>query len=393
MAGRPRKFAKDLSQDERQRLEAIARSRTEEKRRIERAEVILGCSDGLSNVAIAEKLRISKPTVVKILKKWVTFGVDAALEDLHRSGRPNRILIDAKAWIIELACTTPDTLPDAPKTQLWTISALTKYVRTHCVKEQLPELENIQESTVWSILNDRDIKPHRIKYYLVRKDPEFKVKAEKVLLLYKRIEWIVQMTKAEVETGARLDQLCGEVFVSYDEKPGIQAIANIAPDRAPTPDHGCLSRDYEYRRLGTVSLLAGIDLLSGEVVGLVRDSHTAEDFIDFLRELDAKYDPALRINIILDNHSVHRSKAAMDFVATKPKDRFIFTYTPKHASWLNLIESFFSKLAKQALRGLRVKSKEDLINRITTWIKQVNNEPVVYRWKWKLDDIESAFTG
>lgn len=83
----------------------------------------------------------------------------------------------------------------------------------------------------------------------------------------------------------------------------------------------------------------------------------------------------------------------MDFVGSKPKNRFIFTYTPKHASWLNLMESFFSKLAKQALRGLRVKSKEDLINRIANWIKQVNDEPVVYRWKWELDDIESAFTG
>lgn len=392
MAGRPRKFAKELNQDERQRLEAIARSRTDEKRRIERAEVILGCSNGMSNVAIAEKLRISKPTVVKILKKWVAFGVEAALEDLHRSGRPNRIHIDAKAWIIELACTTPDTLPDAPMTQLWTISALTKYVRTHCIKEQLPELENIQESTVWSILNDRDIKPHRIKYYLVRKDPEFEIKAKKVLLLYKRIEWIVQMTKAEVKADASLEQLCGEVFVSYDEKPGIQAIANIAPDRPPTPEHGCMSRDYEYRRLGTVSLLAGIDLLNGEVIGLVRDSHTSEDFIDFLTELDNKYDSSLRINIILDNHSVHRSKAAMDFVGARP-GRFVFTFTPKHASWLNLIESFFSKLAKQSLRGLRVKSKEDLVNRINNWIKQVNDEPVVYRWKWKLDDIESAFTG
>ena len=113
----------------------------------------------------------------------------------------------------------------------------------------------------------------------------------------------------------------------------------------------------------------------------------------FLKELDSKYDEQLKINIILDNHSVHRSKTVMDYLATKRKDRFVFTFTPTHASWLNLIESFFSKLAKQALRGLRVKSKADLVSRIEEWLKRTNEERVVYRWKWKLEDIESAFTG
>ena len=117
------------------------------------------------------------------------------------------------------------------------------------------------------------------------------------------------------------------------------------------------------------------------------------DFIDFLKELDSKYDEQLKINIILDNHSVHRSKTVMDYLATKRKDRFVFTFTPTHASWLNLVESFFSKLAKQALRGLRVKSKADLVSRIEEWLKRTNEERVVYRWKWKLEDIESAFTG
>ena len=393
MAGRPRKFVKELTTDERTMLETITRSRTEEKRRVERAEVILGCAAGMSNVAIAEKLHISKPTVVKILKKWTMFGVNSALEDLQRTGRPAKIRIEAKAWVISLACTKPEDIPGAPMTQQWTISALTKYVRSNCLKQQLPELEGVQESTVWGILNERDIKPHRMSYYLVRKDPEFKVKAEKVLLLYKRVEWILQMTRQEVAAESRPDELCGEVFVSYDEKPGIQAIGNTAPDKAPTLQHGYVSRDYEYRRLGTVSLLAGIDLLTGEVTGLVRDSHKSDDFIDFLKELDSKYDEQLKINIILDNHSVHRSKTVMDYLATKRKDRFVFTFTPTHASWLNLVESFFSKLAKQALRGLRVKSKADLVSRIEEWLKRTNEERVVYRWKWKLEGIESAFTG
>ena len=147
--------------------------------------------------------------------------------------------------------------------------------------------------------------------------------------------------------------LTGEVVISYDEKPGIQAIGNISPDLRPNPSvgAGCLGRDYEYKRYGTLSLLAGIDLMSGEVIGLVRKSHTSADFIDFLKNVDEKYDKDLKISIILDNHSIHISKEVMEYLAVNP-NRFEFTFTPKHASWLNLIESFFIKCAKQCLRHL-----------------------------------------
>lgn len=387
---RPRKFTKTLTEQERCLLEGIAQSRTEEIRRVQRAKVLLLCASGQSNQSMASEVGLSTVSINKILKKWTTLGVQAALEDLPRAGRPKVIGIEARTWITSLACTIPDSLPDGPGTQLWTTTSLTRYVQTHCVRHGLPELQTVQPSTVWTVLNDRQIKPHRMKYYLVKKDPDFKIKAEKVLLLYKRVEWILQLTRDDTSQGRRADELCGEVFLSYDEKPGIQAVSNIAPDLPPTPKAGCVARDYEYRRLGTISLLAGIDLLSGEVTGIVRDTHGSSDFISFLQLVDGKYDNALKINVILDNHSVHRSKAVMDYLATKP-GRFSFTFTPKHASWLNLIESFFSKLAKQALRGLRVKSKDDLKARIEKWLEQTNDDRVVYRWKWKLEDIESAF--
>ena len=140
-----------------------------------------------------------------------------------------------------------------------------------------------------------------------------------------------------------------------------------------------------------MSLLAGIDLLTGEVTGLVRDSHKSSDFIDFLKTVDDRYGKDLKICIILDNHSVHRSAEVMEYLSTVP-GRFDFTFTPIHASWLNLIESLFSKLARQALRGLRVRNKEELVSCINRWIDDVNASPVVYRWDWNLDDIWGAFT-
>ena len=205
---------------------------------------------------------------------------------------------------------------------------------------------------MWEILNNRTIKPHRMKYYLDRKDPDFEPKAKNVLLVYKRIEWVLQLTRDSVDKDVSAHDLCGEVFISYDEKPGIQAISNIAPDLAPSEEHGT----DEYRRLGTVSLLAGIDLLDGRVHGLVREKHKSKEFIEFLQRLDSYYTQDLTINIILDNHSIHRSTETMEYLASVRQDRFNFIFTPTHASWLNLIECFFSKLSRQALRNLRVQS-------------------------------------
>lgn len=391
MPGRPQKFNLTFTAEERKKLENIANSRTCQVRHQQRAKILLLRSSGNSYDAIARTVGVSAPTITKIVKKCFAYGLDAALEDLERTGRPDSISREAKVWIVSLACQIPETVPDAPRTQQWTISQLVAFVRKHCSAKGFPELQGVQRSTVWSILNDRTIKPHRMRYYLVRKDAEFEEKAKNVLLVYKRIEWILQWTRDQVGEGYRVDELCGEAFLSYDEKPGIQAIANIAKDLPATERHGCISRDYEYRRMGTVSVLAGIDLLTGEVIGIVRDQHKSAEFIEFLKKADERYASELTINIILDNHSVHRSKETMEYLATLRQGRFNFIFTPTHASWLNLVECFFSKLTRQALRNLRVKSKEDLVKRIEAWLEETNNEKVVFRWKWNLEDIENAF--
>ena len=173
--------------------------------------------------------------------------------------------------------------------------------------------------------------------------------------------------------------------VSYDEKPGIQAIATTSPDLSPTIKNGTIKRDYEYRRLGTVSLLAGIDLLTGEAIPLVRDTHSADDFMDFLKILNSKYPEGDTIRLILDNHRVHTSKKVKEYLATIP-GRFVFVFTPKHGSWLNMIEGFFGKMTRQMLKGIRVKTKEELVERIYKYFDEVNESPVVYHWKYKMDD-------
>jgi transposase len=176
--------------------------------------------------------------------------------------------------------------------------------------------------------------------------------------------------------------------ISYDEKPGIQAVANKYPDYNPTEENGFVRRDYEYVRKGTLSLLAGIDLLTGEAIPLVRDSHKSSDFIDFLKILDEKYPEGDTIRLILDNHSAHTSKETRMFLATLPAERFVFVFTPTHSSWLNLVESFFSKMTKQMLKGIRVSSKEELSERIYRYFDEINADPIVYHWTYKMDEVD-----
>ena len=177
-------------------------------------------------------------------------------------------------------------------------------------------------------------------------------------------------------------------IVSYDEKPGIPAIAATAPDLPPIPGlHPTFARDHEYKRHGALSLLAGIDLLTGKVHALVEIATAAVSSSNSSQLLDAAYPASTAIKLILDNHSAHISKETTAWLATQPEGRFDFTFTPKHGSWLNLIEGFFSKFARSVLRHIRVASKHELKERIMAGIDDVNRHPVVRTWSYKLAEV------
>ncbi|MGY0576118.1 IS630 family transposase [Bradyrhizobium sp. RDM12] len=168
----------------------------------------------------------------------------------------------------------------------------------------------------------------------------------------------------------------------------MQAIATTAPDLPPVPGvHATFARDHEYKRHGTLSLLAGIDLLTGKVHAVVKDRHRSREFIEFLKLLDAAYPARTAIKLILDNHSAHISRETRAWLDTRPAGRFELTFTPKHGSWLNLIEGFFSKFARSVLRHIRVTSKHELKERIMAGIDDVNRHPVIHTWSYKLADV------
>jgi transposase len=139
--------------------------------------------------------------------------------------------------------------------------------------------------------------------------------------------------------------------------------------------------------LGTLSLLAGIDLMTGVVHASVEKRHRSREFVEFLERLDSAYAPSTAIKIILDNHSAHISKETKAWLAQQPEGRLTFVFTPKHGSWLNLIEGFFSKLARSVLRRIRVTSLKELRERILAAIDLANREPVVHTWNYKIDEV------
>jgi transposase len=171
------------------------------------------------------------------------------------------------------------------------------------------------------------------------------------------------------------------ITVSVDEKPCLQALANTAPDLPPVAgQHPSVGRDHEYKRLGTCSILAALDLHDGHVTARVERRHRSREFIDLLKDLDARYPADCTIRLVLDNHSAHISKETRAFLATCP-NRFQYVLTPKHGSWLNIVEALFGKMARTFLPHIRVQSRAELRQRILQGIAEINAAPIVHRWR------------
>ena len=370
----------ELSNEEREYLKLQTRARTIQAQTVTRARILLLRADSVSIDAIADKVGLNRCSVMLCLKKFKEGGIENALFDAPGRGRNAEITDEEKAWIINIACQKPIDFGYAAET--WTYAKLTSHINKTAEAAGYTRLSTIHKSTVNTILDEADIKPHKITYYCENRDPDFDSKMHNVLLVYKQLEMQFD------ESGKLIISEDTPIHVlSYDEKPGIQAIATTSDDLMPDEKHSTINRDYEYKRLGTLSLLAAIDLQTGEAIPLVRDKHSSMEYIEFLKLLDDKYPKGDKLRIVLDNLKVHASEATRKYLATVP-GRFEFVFTPKHGSWLNMVEGFFSKMTRQMLRGIRVKSKEELTNRIYRYFAEINEEPIVFHWKYNLDDID-----
>lgn len=378
-------------------LHSIARSRTEPASRVERARILLRYRDDPSHYAVGRAVGVTHQTVQRCLARALRFGAIAALDDSPRPGKDPEITLQARAWLVSLACQKAKDV--GYPHELWTTRLLARHAREHAAAAGHVCLAQIAQGTVCKILADQEVKPHKVRYYLERRDPAFEAKMAEVLCVYQEVAILRAAETDAAKACPGFDPAaCPEpasgttdkaeprvAFVSYDEKPGLQAISNTAPDLPPVAgEHACIARDHEYKRLGTLSLLAGIDLLTGQVHACVEDRHRSREFVGFLKKLDASYPSDTAIKIILDNHSAHVSKETNRWLAAQRDGRFSFVFTPKHGSWLNLVEGFFSKMARSVLRRIRVASKAELKQRILAYLDDLNREPVVHTWSYRI---------
>ena len=372
-----------LTDDDKCRLKRLLTKSTLEVRVYQRAKILLLKAEGMTNESIADKLDIGIGVVKRCLKKFKDGGIESALHDNQGRGRKAEITDDDITWVISKACQKPKDYGFSA--EFWYPMSFRKFINSIAEAEGHPRMSTVAETTLRKILNNARIKPFQVSYYCEKRDPEFDAKMHDILVIYKQIEMqfdqdgnLIPFEKDVVHT------------LSYDEKPGIQAIAATGEERPPIPNtnkNTTYQIDYEYIRLGTISLLAAIDLLTGEAIPLVSDTHKSSDFIAFLKKLDEKYPKDDIIRIILDNHSAHTSRETQEYLNAVP-GRFEFVFTPKHGSWLNMIEGFFGKMTKQMLVGIRVETKKELEERIYKYFDEINQEPIPYKWTYKMDTID-----
>ncbi len=369
-----------ISDDEVAWLGSIARSRSEAACRVERARMLLRYRDDPSFFAVGRALGVHHQTVQRCVDRALRHGVAAALDDSPRPGREPEITDEARAWLVDLACRKAKDL--GYPHELWTTRLLARHAREHAPAAGHPCFAKLAQGTVCKLLDQHAVKPHKLRYYLERRDPDFERKMAEVLCVYREVALLKQASEGPGRGPGE-----AVAIISYDEKPGVQAIGTTAPDLPPVPGtHEGFARDHEYVRHGTISLLAGIDLVTGTVHALVRDRHRSREFVEFLTLVDAAYPAETAIKLVLDNHSAHISKETRCWLAAQPEGRFTFVFTPKHGSWLNLIEGFFCKLAGSVRRHIRVACKKQLKDRIMAAIDDINRTPVVHTWTYKLND-------
>lgn len=360
-----------LSDKEVADLKSKANSKTLPFREVQRAKVFYLYYEKKPIKTISSLTNLSRESIYKHLEKVLRFGVDEALKDAEHSPKEPTITEEAKLWVVNIACTKPKDHGYAA--EVWSYDSLAKHTRKFAPEAGHDCLKQAAKATIFRILSNNKIQPQKVKYYLERRDEQFEEKMNEVLLVYKEVNLINEQRMEDND----IDVLT----VSIDEKPGVQAIKNIAPDLPPVAGkHSRIGRDYEYKRLGTLSILASLDLHSGEVIALVENQHRSIEFIKLLKKLDERYPPNSKIRIILDNHSSHKSKETMKYLAERP-NRFVYVFTPKHGSWLNLVETLFGKMSRTFLKQIRVASKDELKHRILKGIEEINAEPVVHKWK------------
>lgn len=335
-----------VTSQQRGELERLARRVRTNRHIAFRAKVVMGCAEGLSNVAVAARLRTSPGTVGKWRKRFIADGVDG-LFDTPRPGAPRKI---TDAAVEDIVVKTLETKPKG---------------RTHWSTRKMAEQAGVSHTTVGRIWRTFGLQPHVVKSFKFSDDPLFVEKVRDIVGLY-------------------LNPPAGAVVFSFDEKPQIQALERAQPV-LPMDFGQPERRTHNYVRHGTSDLFAALNVATGKIVAQHKKQHRAVDFVAFLRVLDAQVEPHLQVHVILDNLSAHKAPVVKRWLARHP--RFHFHFTPTYSAWLNLVERFFGLLTEHALKRGSHTSVQQLKSAIDDYIDAHNEEGRPFVWTKTADQI------
>lgn len=337
-----------LREGDRSELERLVRSRTTEQRVVERARIVLASADGLKNAEIRASVGVSHPTVTRWLDRYEDRGIPGLLEDLPRSGRPKAISPDTEAQVIRLTQQAPPAGEG-----------------THWSTRLLAPVTGLSHSSVARIWKAHGLQPHRTRTFKLSKDPQFVEKLQDVVGLY-----VAPPERA--------------VVFSVDAKTQIQALDRTQPG-LPLKKGRAGTMTHDYKRHGTTTLFAALNVASGEIVAECTARQRHQEFLRFAKKVLAGVTPELEVHFILDNSSVHKAPAVKEWLAKNPRVHFHFT--PTSSSWLNLIERFFGELTQRQIRRLAVTSVDQLIAAITAYIDHRNRKPKPFVWTASVQQI------
>jgi transposase len=329
-----------LEASDRRRLEAIVRDRNAAQKHVWRAEIVLLSAEGLGTVEIMRRTGKSKTCVWRWQERFCQEGVAGLLRDKTRPSRVKPLGQEAIDHVVALTATR-----SPGEATHWTSAAMAKVV-------------GISVSSVQRIWRAHGLAPHRVRQFKLSNDPAFAAKLRDVVGLY-------------------IDPPAHAVVLSVDEKSQIQALDRTQPGLPLKPGRaGTMTHDY--KRHGTTTLFAALNVLDGTVIGKNMQRHRHQEFIRFLNAVEAEVPAGKLIHAIVDNYATHKHPKVIAWLARHP--RWTFHFTPTSASWLNAVEGFFAKLTRRRLRRGVFRSVVDLQAAINRFVEETNNDPKPFVW-------------
>lgn len=339
-----------LTAAERRRLAALVSDRNAAQKHVWRAEIVLLSADGLGTNEIMRRTGKSKTCVWRWQERFAQEGYDGLLRD---KTRPSRIPPLGPAVAERVVALTLG--PPPGEATHWTAAAMAKQA-------------GISASSARRIWRAHGLQPHRIRQFKLSRDPDFVAKLRDVVGLY-------------------VDPPAHAVVLSVDEKSQIQALDRTQPG-LPLKKGRAGTMTHDYKRNGTTTLFAALDVLEGKVVGRCMARHRHQEFIRFLNAVAAELPPRKAVHVVLDNYAAHKHPKVRAWLARHP--RFTFHFTPTSCSWLNAVEGFFAKLAKRRLKRGVFRSVADLEAAIGRFLAEANHDPKPFSWTADPDKIIAA---